>query len=166
MSGMLEEDVDFLDWVQSNCQKAGNFPLVDFHPVDLDGCTDLNLPNDVNVAAVCVATLPKSNTRHKVHVVFILRSLAHVSLTPIESVMRVIADHLLPQGIQSDQLDIDLVDYSGFRCFGIARMQGNNVILARHEDRASLLPPLYSRMFAPRSRDARVQNANSVGSIT
>jgi predicted nucleotidyltransferase len=166
MSGMLAEDVEFMDWVQTHCCIAGSPAVPDFHPVDLDGLTDLRLPDDVNLAAVCVAPLPESNHRHKVLVVFVLRSTAQASLATIENALGVITDHLLLQGIRRDQLDIDLVDYSGFRCFGIARQTGKNVILAPHEDRVSLLPPLHARMFAARSRNARVQTTSSGATVT
>jgi hypothetical protein len=160
MSEMLDGDSEFHDWVQALGRNTESRGVPEYHQVDLAVLTAVSLPVDVNVATVCVSLQPLTNHRHKLLVSFVLRSLAQVSTAGLEQTLDVIARELLPQGIRREHLETLLVDYSGFRCFGMARMSGNMLPLGLREDKASLLPPLYDRIFTGEWIAARGQAAS------
>ena len=160
MSMMLDEHAPFLVWLRDHCRRTGSGIAPDYHAVDLDSLSEVRIPDDENVAAICAARQPRSNPVFKVLLIFVLKSLSRASGESIGVAVDIIAIRLMATGINRDQIEVELVDQYGYRCFATARQTGPKVTIAKRGDGSFLLPSLYDRMFVAGLQGATVQTAN------
>jgi hypothetical protein len=161
MASMLDENVEFIDWLQNNRHKTTGISVPEYHAVDLDNLPVIRLQDDETATAVYITPQLRSNSRHKVLVIFVLQSLKIDSLESVERGMDVITEFLAPRGVKRDQIEIELVDRYGFGCFGIARKAGPEGLLALSEDSSDYLRTLYDRIFIAGAATESSQAENS-----
>ena len=146
MTKMID-DVVLTSWLKANRHITDARKAQVYHAVDLNDLPVIRLSGDDNVAAVYVTPQLQSNSKYRVLIVIVLKSLKTDSLKSIERVLDSIVQILGTRDVMHDQVEIDLVDQYGFGCFGVIRNSGPKGMKPMTEVDPCFLPPLYDRLF-------------------